>query len=75
MSYGDLVAELLEILAEDAEVLGSAHLLARMADMAAEGTSAHRQRETYASAIEAGASPQQALLAVLDRLIDEFSNA
>ena len=67
----DLLEEIIELTAEDADALGCAAEVAHCRDIAANGTSAHRQLAAYAEAIEGGAAPADALKAVVDLLIEE----
>jgi glutamate---cysteine ligase / carboxylate-amine ligase len=71
----DLVEELIELVGEDAEGLGCAAELADLRRIAAEGTSARRQRQIFAAAVAAGASEAEALAAVVDGLRAEFLEA
>ena len=67
------VEELLELIAEDAEVLGCEAEVARARDIVAGGTSADHQRAVCASEKLGGADHKTALNAVVQSLIDEFS--
>ncbi|MGP1356725.1 carboxylate-amine ligase [Roseicyclus sp.] len=67
-----LAAEMVEILAEDAEALGCAAELERLAEIPARGTSSDRQRAVQAAALAAGASGAEAMRAVVQHLIEEF---
>ncbi|MCZ4352381.1 carboxylate-amine ligase [Roseovarius aestuarii] len=67
-----LVDELLELVAEDSVALQSAHELGRARDIAANGTSADRQRHVMADAINAGQDTASALRAVVRHLTEEF---
>ena len=70
--FPDLLAEMIELISEDAEVLGcSAEILAAR-DILKHGTSAERQRATYASAKASGKSDRHALHAIVRHLIEEF---
>ncbi|MCW5773657.1 MAG: carboxylate-amine ligase [Rhodospirillaceae bacterium] len=69
--YGELLGEMIDLVREDAEVLGCVPEVARARDILADGTSAHRQRRCYAAARKAGADHRQALAAVVDALIAE----
>ena len=69
--YAELLEELQELLAEDAAALGCTRELAAASDILARGSSADRQRATYEAARKAGASHEDALRAVVDRLIAE----
>ena len=69
--FSDLLEELIGLIAEDAEALGCRQQVERTRRIVREGTSAHRQSETYARAVGAGAKPREALRAVVDGLIEE----
>jgi len=69
--YRDLLEELLTYVAEDAEALGCEAELAQTRDIVTRGTSAHHQRRIYSQAVAKGATPQEALQAVVDWLIEE----
>ena len=66
--FVDLAEELVEALRPDAEHLGCVDELERAVTIAREGTSADRQLATHRAAIEAGASGEEALRAVVDEL-------
>jgi len=72
--FADLAAELVEHVAEDAEALRCTAEIARLPAMAAAGTSADRQRQVRASALECGASEEEALRAVVAHLVDQFED-
>ena len=65
--FDDLLDELIEMLAEDAEALGSLKEIERLRDIVASGASATRQRDEYATA-EKGKGGE----AVVKHLIEEF---
>jgi carboxylate-amine ligase len=67
----DLIEELIDLLAEDADFFGCAAELAHTRVILQRGTSAHRQLALYNDAIKAGLAPREALQRVVDRLIDE----
>ncbi len=69
--YPELLEELTDLLAEDAAALGCTRELASAMDILSRGTSAERQRQTYREALENGADADEALKAVVDRLIEE----
>ncbi|MBE0531281.1 MAG: carboxylate-amine ligase [Rhodospirillales bacterium] len=69
--FPDLLEELLDLVAEDAEALGCRRQVERTRQIARQGTSAHRQIETYTRAIGTGATPKEALWATVDELIEE----
>ena len=64
-----LVAELIELLHDDAADLGCLAELERIRDIAANGTSADRQRAVYVEARARGADADEARIAVVDWLI------
>jgi glutamate---cysteine ligase / carboxylate-amine ligase len=68
----DLVEELIEMMAEDAEALGCKRELMGLRRIAAGGTSADRQRKVLAEARAAGEEEDAALRLVVDHLIGEF---
>ncbi len=67
----DLVEEILEIVAEDADALGCSAEVAGVRDILANGTSAHQQLAAFRRARQSGASEQEALREVVDWLIEE----
>ena len=69
--YADLLGEIVELVREDAEVLGCAAEVARAPEIVRQGTSAHRQRKVYEAALAAGADKREALVKVVDALIAE----
>jgi len=69
--FVDLLDELIELVAEDAERLDCVAEVAHTRQIAANGTSADRQCRAYAAAIDAGADQREALDAVVDLLISE----
>ncbi len=68
----ELVEELIELIEEDAGVLGCTQEIHAARDMLVRGTSSDRQRRVYAGAHEADLDHQGALLAVVHHLIEEF---
>jgi carboxylate-amine ligase len=68
----DLVEELIELVAEDAEALGCRRELTGLRRIAAGGTSAEGQRRVLAEALAAGEEEDEALRLVVDHLIGEF---
>jgi carboxylate-amine ligase len=66
----DLVAELIDMVAEDCAVLESAAEMATLLEIAQSGTSADRQRAVHAQAVTDGINPGQA---VVRHLIEEFN--
>ena len=71
VAYEELQAELLEMLAQDAAVLGCSRELAAASNILERGTSADRQRAVHRAAMEDGAGEAEALRAVVDNLISE----
>ena len=69
--YADLLEELLMLLRSDAEALGCLKEIEAARTILKRGTSADRQRETYEKCIKAGTAHEEALQAVVDRLIAE----
>jgi carboxylate-amine ligase len=66
------MAELVEMIGEDADALGCRTEVERVLTIAASGTSAQRQRAVAAEATAAGADQDAAMTAVVDHLIEEF---
>lgn len=71
VAFPELLLELLEIVAEDAEDLGCAAELAHARTILERGTSAHEQIRIFDAAVAEGASEQAALRRVVDWLIEE----
>jgi len=69
---GELLADLIAMLVEDAEALGCKAELAALPEMLARGTSADRQRAVHKTALADGADETGAMKAVVDHLIEEF---
>lgn len=69
--FSGLLDELLGLISEDAEALGCTKELGHVQNILGRGTSAHRQLKTYELERAAGADVDQALRAVVDRLIDD----
>jgi carboxylate-amine ligase len=72
--YADLLEEILALIAEDAEHLGCTAEVQHARRIVAEGTSAHRQIAAYAASRAAGANENEALQAVVDTLVGEFTH-
>lgn len=68
----ELIDELLELLAEDAEALECTAELENLRDILARGTSSMRQRAVRASAEATGADHNTQMRAVVSHLIEEF---
>ncbi len=69
--YRDLLEEILELTAEDADALGCSAIVARTRSIVADGTSADRQLAVHARTLAGGADSEAALRAVVDHLIAE----
>jgi len=69
--YADLLEEIIELVAEDAEFFGCRKEVEAAREILARGTSAHRQLATYQAALARGADAEEALGAVVDMLIEE----
>lgn len=69
--YADLLEEIIALVKPDAAHFGCEAEIAHARVILERGTSAHGQRRVHAAAIAAGASPQEALRAVVDWLIAE----
>ncbi len=69
--FEDLAEELIELVAPDAEALGCTTEIQHLRTICREGTSADRQLAVYNQAIESGASPEEALRAVVNALIED----
>lgn len=68
--FSTLLNELIEMLAEDADALGTEQELAGLRSIVDQGTSAARQRQVHATATQDGKAPGHA---VVQHLIEEFS--
>ena len=69
--FEDLVEELIELVAPDAEALSCKAEIAHLRTICREGSSADRQLAVYNEAIESGADPEEALRAVVHALIED----
>jgi carboxylate-amine ligase len=69
--FGELLDEIIELVREDAEVLGCVAEIEGLRDTVHRGTSAHRQLRVYEEALRAGATDHEALVAVVDWLVEE----
>jgi carboxylate-amine ligase len=69
--FRELLEEMLELVAEDAAALGCSAEVARIPEILARGTSAHRQLQVHEQALAAGATPEEAMRAVVDWLVAE----
>ena len=71
VSMQELTEELVELTSECADELGSLAHVSRIKDIVANGTSADRQLSVFRQAVADGAERHDALVAVVDHLIDE----
>ncbi|MEM7238872.1 MAG: carboxylate-amine ligase [Pseudomonadota bacterium] len=71
--FSDLVEELIELALPEAEALRSVPAILHTREIARGETSAQRQRATYAAALDGGADRHEALIAVVDGLIEDFA--
>ena len=71
VGYPELLEEMIELCAEDAETLGCAAEVEHARRIIERGTSAHWQVRTWRDAVAAGASQEEALQAVVDMLVEE----
>ena len=69
--FPKLAEELIKLVEDDAEVLGCRREIEHIRVILARGTSAHRQLRTFEEARAGGATPREALQAVVDFLIRE----
>ena len=69
--YADLAEEMLEIIAEDAVYLDCVAEVEHARNILQRGTSAHRQLRVYNDALSSGRSQQEALMDVVDMLIED----
>jgi carboxylate-amine ligase len=69
--HAENLGELIELIREDAEALGCTAEVEHAWKILEGGTSAHRQVATYERALAEGASHKEALMAVVDMLIEE----
>lgn len=67
----ELMDEILELVAEDAEALDCVDEVARARDITLSGTSADRQLERFAAERADGKSPEEAFIGVVDMLLEE----
>ena len=71
VDYPELLDEMIELCAEDAEALQCRAEIEHARRIVARGTSAHLQVRTYRNALAGGASEREALDAVVDMLVEE----
>jgi carboxylate-amine ligase len=72
--FPQLADELIQLVDEDAEVLGCRREIEHLRTILVRGTSAHRQLRTFDSARNGGATQREALQAVVDFLIRETAS-
>jgi carboxylate-amine ligase len=72
VGFDALMDDLIELTEEDAAFFGSSPEVEAVRDILKSGTSADRQRQTYADAIEAGYDNDHALQTVVRHLIEEY---
>lgn len=70
--FSELIEELIDITAEDAEALDCKAEILRSRDMVANGNSASRQRATYKTALSQTGDNKAALMAVVAQLTQEY---
>ena len=70
VGYSQLIDELLGLVREDAEQFGCVAEVEHARTIVERGTSSHLQRQVYRRALQAGASREEALRAVVDFLIE-----
>lgn len=68
--YGELLEELITLVAEDARHFGCEAEVVSARNILAHGTSAHEQLQVFAQARSEGANDHEALVAVVDRLME-----
>ena len=69
--FADLLGDILNLTAEDAEVLGCEEEIGAVQDILTRGTSAHRQLKAYELAQAAGKTNEECLRAVVDTLVSD----
>ena len=73
--FAQLAEEILELTREDAEALDCVAEVEHVRTILSRGTSAHRQLRVHKSALDRGASPEEAVREVVDHLIEETVNS
>lgn len=71
VSFDVLLKELMDFVAEDAEALGCRAEIENLPNILSRGTSAHQQLHIYGQSMADGNSPREALVNVVDWLIEE----
>jgi carboxylate-amine ligase len=69
--FGELIEEIIELVREDAVALDCVDSIQHIRTIAERGTSAHVQLQVYEAALRDGASEHEALVAVVDWLMQE----
>lgn len=69
--YQELIEELIDLVTEDAQALDCEEEIAHCRRIAEQGTSADRQLSVYSETLESGKSSEDALISVVDHLIEE----
>jgi carboxylate-amine ligase len=69
--FEELLEEILDLTADDAEALGCKSEVGNIRDILSRGTSAHRQLKVHELAMAAGKSSDEALVTVVDTLIED----
>ncbi len=72
--YPDLLEEIIGMVGEDSNRLGCRTEIEAARGIVSRGTSAHRQIAAYQEALASGATPADALRAVVDELIAETAD-
>ncbi|WP_137701924.1 carboxylate-amine ligase [Marimonas lutisalis] len=72
LPFANAIEEIIELVAEDAGILGCTREVEHARTILSEGNSANRQRQVFEDAIEAEYTPDDALKAVVKHLIEEF---
>ncbi|MFK8054142.1 MAG: carboxylate-amine ligase [Woeseiaceae bacterium] len=69
--FDELLEEIMELVAEDAEALGCAREIQSLPEILSRGTSAHRQIACFEQAVSEGKSDDEALRQVVHQLVKE----
>ena len=70
--FSDLIHEMVDLIREDGEVLGSSQEIENALNILRDGNSSDRQRAVYADAIQADYDHEDALRAIVRHLTEEF---
>jgi carboxylate-amine ligase len=70
--FEDLLAEIVDLIAEDAEALGAVDEVQGAFKILEGGTSADKQRAVFKASLDAGKSKEDALCDIVHHLVDEF---